>query len=63
MSAANRLGVFMCLNSDHKVLQALGLDAEDLTSTIIKNVLGSDRQAKAIPKALAKNVQICSKST
>jgi hypothetical protein len=31
----------------------LGLDVGDLTHTIIRNVLESDRQAKVIPKAFA----------
>jgi hypothetical protein len=54
MRAANRLGVFMRLNADHKVLQTLGLDVGDLTPAFIKNVLESDRQVKAIPEAFAK---------
>ena len=53
MGAAQRLGSFMRLNADHKVLDVLGIDIEDLTSNVINNVLESDRQAKAIPEAFA----------
>ena len=51
MGVTTRLGLFMRLNSDHKVLQTLGLDVGDLTHSIIRNVLESDRQVKSIPGA------------
>ncbi len=53
MGAAMRLGEFMRLNADHKVLKVLGIDEDGLTATIINNVLASSRQAKAIPETFA----------
>ena len=38
MGAEIHLDICMCLNADHKVVQALGLDIGDLTPTIFKNV-------------------------
>jgi hypothetical protein len=53
MGAAMRLGEFMRLNADHKVLKVLGIEEDGLSAIIINNVLASHRQAKAIPEAFA----------
>jgi hypothetical protein len=53
MGAAMRLGEFMRLNADHKVLKVLGIEEDGLSAVIINNVLASHRQAKAIPEAFA----------
>jgi hypothetical protein len=53
MGAAMRLGEFMRLNADHKVLEVLGIDVDGVSAVIINNVLASHRQAKAIPEVFA----------